>query len=208
MAARSVTQVGDEPLIVVRPATIERFDDIGPVINRACWCQYWRMTAAEYGRSTYSIAHANWDRRREALREQCAAEPFPGVIAYLGDLPVGWCSFGPRSSMHRIERSRSIPKIDDVPVWSIVCFDVRPGYRRRGIAKALLAGVIDYARAHGAPGLEAYATDPAGSRRGTGTSYTGFTGMFEAAGFRRVVETTSRADGLPRWVMRLDLDSG
>ena len=112
--------------VIVRPATIERFGDIEPVINRACWCQYWRQTAAEYGPSTYCVDHSNWDRRREALRAQCAVEPVPGVIADLGDLPVGWCGFGLRSSMKRLEGSRTIPKIDDVPVWSIVCFDADP----------------------------------------------------------------------------------
>jgi hypothetical protein len=30
--------------------------------------------------------------------------------------------------------------------------------------------------------------------------------MFEAAGFRRVIETASHADRLPRWLMRLDLE--
>ena len=38
--------------VVVLPATIERFDDIEPVINRSCWCQWWRQTATEYSRST------------------------------------------------------------------------------------------------------------------------------------------------------------
>jgi GNAT superfamily N-acetyltransferase len=185
--------------IVVRAATIGRFEDIEPVIDRSCWCQWWRQTAGEFSR-------ASAQQHRAALREQCAADPVPGVVAYLGDLPVGWCGFGPRSSMRRLERSRTIPRIDHLPVWSIVCFDVRPGYRRRGIAKALLAGAIDYARAHGAVALEAYPTDPGGTRRDATFSYTGFTSMFEAAGFRRVVETASHADRLPRWLMRLDLE--
>ncbi len=186
--------------IVVRPATIERFDDIEPVVNQACWCQWWRQTATEYGRSSAG-AH------RAALREQCEAEPVPGVVAYLGDLPVGWCGFGPRSSMRRLARSRTIPLVDDLPVWSIVCFNVRPGYRRQGVAGALLAGAIEYAKAQGAATLEAYPTDPAGTRRDAAFSYTGFTSMFEAAGFRRVLETASHADRLPRWLMRLDLEA-
>jgi GNAT superfamily N-acetyltransferase len=108
--------------------------------------------------------------------------------------------------MRRLERSRTIPKVDDLPVWSVVCFSVRVGYRRRGVARALLAAAIDYARANGAAGLEAYPTDPAGTRRDAAFSYTGFTGMFEDAGFRRVIETASHADRLPRWLMRLDLE--
>jgi GNAT superfamily N-acetyltransferase len=82
---------------------------------------------------------------------------------------------------------------------------VRVGYRRRGVANALVAGAIECARGQGAVGLEAYPTDPGGTRRDATFSYTGFTSMFEAAGFRRVVETDSHADGLARWLMRLDL---
>ena len=190
----------------MRPATIERFDDIEPVINRACWCQWWRQTASEYSRSAPGGPGPNAEAHRAALREQCSMATAPGVVAYLGDTPVGWCGFGPRSSMRRLERSRTIPKVDELPVWSVVCFSVRPGYRRRGVAKALLAGAIEYARAGGAIGLEAYPTDPAGTRRDAIFSYTGFTPMFEAAGFRRVVETASYADRLPRWLMRLDLE--
>ena len=201
-AARSS---GAEP-IAVRPATIERFDAIEPVINGACWCQWWRQTAAGYSRSADGSPRSSSEAHRMALRDQCGVVPAPGVVAYVGELPVGWCGFGPRSSMRRLERSRTIPKVDDLPVWSVVCFNVRPGYRRRGVAKALLAAAIDYARAHGAIGLEAYPTDPAGTRRDATFSYTGFTSMFEAAGFRRVIETTSHADRLPRWLMRLDFE--
>jgi GNAT superfamily N-acetyltransferase len=188
--------------IEIRPATIERFGDIEVVINRACACQYWRMTAAEYGPSTYGRPTER-KTRRVALRRQAASEPAPGIIAYLDDVPVGWCGFGPRSSMLRLEQSRQIPRIDDRPVWSIVCFTVRPGYRRRGIARALLRGAIEYMRAQGAAVLEAYATDSAAI--GKAPPFTGSTSMFEAIGFRRVVQTTSRVDGLYRWVMRLDL---
>ena len=205
MTRSEATSSGTEA-IVVRPATVERFDDIGPVINPACWCQWWRLTAAEYSRSADGSPRSSSEAHRAALRAQCGVEPAPGVVAYVGDVPVGWCGFGPRSSMRRLERSRTIPRVDDLPVWSIVCFNVRAGYRRRGVAKALLAAAIEYARAAGAVGLEAYPTDPAGTRRDATFSYTGFTSMFEAAGFRRVAETTSHADRLPRWLMRLDLE--
>jgi GNAT superfamily N-acetyltransferase len=108
--------------------------------------------------------------------------------------------------MERLVRSRTIPLVDDRPVWSVVCFLVRTGYRRKGVAQALLQGAIDCAREHGAPALEAYPIDPEGRRVSTSLAYVGTTAMFERAGFRRVVETSARSAGLPRWLMRLELE--
>jgi GNAT superfamily N-acetyltransferase len=109
--------------------------------------------------------------------------------------------------MERLVRSRTIPRLDDRPVWSIVCFLVRVGYRRRGVGRALLEGLIDYARAQGAPALEAYPVDPSGKRIDVAFAYVGTAGMFENAGFHRVVETAARSAGLPRWLMRLELQT-
>ncbi len=127
------------------------------------------------------------------------------MLAYLDGEPAGWLGFGPRPAMHRLTHSRTIPAVDEVPVWSIVCFLIRPGYRRRGLARALLAGVVEFARSSGAPGLEAYPIDPEGQRVDTAFGYVGFTPMFEAAGFRRVLLTDSHSDRRARWLLRLML---
>ena len=126
--------------------------------------------------------------------------------AYVHGTVAGWCGFGPRPRLPRLVRSKTIPTIDDRPVWSIVCFNIRVGYRRQGVAAALLAGVVDYARRSGAPGVEAYPIDAEGGRVDVGFGYVGLTSMFEKAGFRRVVETGARSDRRPRWLMRLDFD--
>jgi GNAT superfamily N-acetyltransferase len=89
-----------------------------------------------------------------------------------------------------------------VPVWSIVCFKVRVGHRRKGVARALLDAAIDYAAEHGAPAIEAYPIDSEGKRLDVAFSYVGFTGMFEAAGFERVAETAAKSAGRPRVLMR------
>jgi GNAT superfamily N-acetyltransferase len=125
------------------------------------------------------------------------------MLAYVDGEVAGWCGFGPRPGLPRLERSRTIPKIDDEPVWSVLCFNVRVGYRRRGVAAALLAGLVDYARRSGAPGVEAYPIDPEGGRVDTSFGYVGVTPMFEKAGFRRIVETDARSDRRPRILMRL-----
>ena len=127
------------------------------------------------------------------------------MLAYIDDQIAGCCGFGQRHEMERLARSRTIPAVDDRPVWAIVCFLVRVGYRRRGVARALLQGAIDYAREHGAPALEAYPVDPDGQRIDVTRAYVGTVSMFEQAGFRRVIETAARSAGLPRWLMRLEL---
>jgi GNAT superfamily N-acetyltransferase len=156
------------------------------------------MTSGEYSR-------ASQEARFAALRAQLAETPAPGLVAYLDGEPAGWVGFGPRDRIGRLVRSRTIPKLDDLPVWAIYCFTVRVGYRRQGIARALLDGVIEYGREQGAPALEAYPVDTAGRRIHGTAAYVGTAGMFERAGFRRVVETDARSDHLPRWLMRLDL---
>jgi GNAT superfamily N-acetyltransferase len=202
-----VTPAGAAPVrasdIKVLPATADRWPDVQLLLGgdgeRGCWCQYWRQSA-----SGYRALGPGGGRR--ALHRQIAQTTAPGVIAYIDGEPVGWCGFGPRSRMERLVRSRTIPAVDDVAVWSIVCFNVRVGYRRRGVARALLDGAVAYAREHGAPAVEAYPIDPGGRRADTAFGYVGFLGMFEAAGFRQVVETAARSDRLPRILVRRDLE--
>jgi GNAT superfamily N-acetyltransferase len=187
---------------VVR-ATPDRWADIVTVLggngDKGCWCQAPRGAARPYGVEGRGT-------RRASLRAQVEGDPPPGMLAYVDGQVAGWCGFGPRPSLPRLERSRTIPKIDDKPVWSILCFNIRVGYRRHGVARALLAGVIDFARRSAAPGLEGYPVDPQGGRVNSSFGYVGFTGMFEAAGFRRVLETDARSDRRPRILMRLDFE--
>ena len=187
--------------IQVVPATVDRWADVVTLLGRSgdrgCWCQAPRGLVAG-GAATEPGA------RRQALRAQLDDDPPAGMLAYIDDEVAGWCGFGPRPKLPRLVRSRTIPTIDDRPVWSILCFNVRVGYRRRGVAAALLDGVVEFARRSGAPGVEAYPIDPGGGRVDTSFGYVGVTSMFERAGFRRVVETAARSDQRPRILMRLD----
>lgn len=188
----------------VHPATEDRFDDVATLLaprgGPACWCLYYRLSSGDYNR----LRHAD---RPATVRELTGRRPSPGLLAYCDGEPAGWCGFGPRADMERLQRSRTIDPVDDSPVWSVVCFVVRPGFRRRGVTRVLLHGVIDYARSAGAAGLEAYPIDPAGARVHQSAAYVGTTDLFEAAGFRRVSQTRATSARLPRWVMRLDLEA-
>jgi GNAT superfamily N-acetyltransferase len=188
--------------LTVVPAAADRFADVQLLLGhdgeRGCWCQYWRLSSSDYSRRAAGSGP-------QLLREQLGGQPAPGVICYLDGEAVGWCGLWPRDRFERLNHSRTIPRVDQLPVWSIVCFMVRVGYRRRGVARALLRGAIDYARDQGAPALEAYPIDAAGQRLDVAFAYVGFTSMFEAAGFERVVETAAHSAGRPRVLMRLPL---
>ena len=191
----------------ILPATIDRWADVVTLLGgdgeRGCWCQSWRGTDSPLGRGDPARNRILLESSLEQSAETGAFAP--GLIAYLDGEPVGWCGLGPRAAMPRLVRSRTIPSVDDLPVWSIGCFKIRVGYRRRGVARALLGGAIEYARDAGAPAVEAYPIDAEGERVDVGFGFVGFTSMFEAAGFRRVATTDAHSAGRVRWLMRLDL---
>ena len=82
---------------------------------------------------------------------------------------------------------------------------IRPAFRRQSLARHLLDGAVAFARERGAPALEAYPIDSEGGRVSSAFAYVGTTGLFESVGFERVVQTSSRSGGRPRWLMRLPL---
>jgi len=192
------------PRIEVVRATPDSWDDIALILGgdgeHGCWCQPWRGTPTAFGlpRGT---------SRPDMLRTELAGEDPAGFLASLDGEPAGWCGVSVRTRTPRLDASRTIPAVDDAPVWAIGCFKIRVGYRRKGVARALLDAVLDAARADGAPGVEAYPIDPAGGRVDVGFAYVGLASMFDAAGFRRVGETGAHSARLPRILVRLDFDA-
>ncbi len=185
------------------PATLDRWADVlqllGATDEGGCLCQPWRGFDTK--------ARSGGKSRAELLRGQMASStpPAPGYVAYVAGQAVGWVGVSVRTQTPRLMNSRTIPAVDDSPVWSIGCFQIRPGNRRKGIAEALLIAVVDAAREAGAPGVEAYPIDPAGLRVDVGAGYAGIASMFDRAGFRRVLVTDAHSGGLPRHLVRLEL---
>jgi ribosomal protein S18 acetylase RimI-like enzyme len=173
----------------VLPLTPERWPDLEAIFNakgcsvaRGCWCMYYRRsgTHGSLPRGT-TRAQAN---RAELKALVDAGEP-PGLLAYRGKLPVGWISLGPREQFARLQRSPVMKAVDNRPVWSIICFVVRPEYRGQGVAHALLRGAIAYARKHGAKLLEAYPVDKSGLSNDD-SMWFGAKSMYDSAGFEEV----------------------
>jgi len=189
--------------IEIEPATGGRFDDVavmlGPKngVSSVCWCLSHRVDSTT-NRELVGPA------RGEFVRELCSRAVAPGVLAYDDGEVVGWAAVAPRAEL-QFARSRKIPHVDDLPVWSVWCIRVRPGFRGRGISHALLDGAVGYARSGGAPVVEGYPVDNAGRKVDLTMAYVGTRKLFERAGFVKVADTDAVSGGFPRVVMRLDL---
>ncbi|TVR55148.1 MAG: GNAT family N-acetyltransferase [Spirochaetaceae bacterium] len=187
--------------IDVRPATV--FEDVAAVLGpkrpdaTVCWCLTYRIPANENSR-------LRGPARGERVAELIENEPF-GVLAYDGDEPVGWAAVAPRA-VTTFARSRTIPFIDDLDVWSVWCIRVRPGHRGKGISHWLLAGAVEFARRSGAPAVEGYPVDNQGEKVNQTMAYVGTRSLFEKAGFRKAADTTSVISGFPRVIMRREFE--
>jgi len=199
-----VTAVGvhdREMSIEVRPAT--EFDDVAAVVgpkkptSNVCFCLSYRIGNKE----NQELRGA---ARAERVRELCRHEPPPGVLAYRDEEPVGWAAVHPRAATS-FARNRLIPHVDELDVWSLWCFRVRPGNRKQGITHALIAGAVEHARASGAPAIEGYPVDNGGERVDLTMAYVGTRRLFESAGFEKASDTGSVLNGFPRVLMRLRL---
>jgi GNAT superfamily N-acetyltransferase len=184
--------------IEVRPA-IGRWDDFASFMvprkpgGGGCVCMVYRNSSLDMpGR----IAH---------MRALCQREPGPGVLAYVDGEVAAWCSVAPKSTYRALVNSRTIPHVQDQDAWSVVCFVVRTGFRRRGLMHDLLDGAVEHARTMGATALEGYPVDPGGDRIDQTSGYVGTVRLFEAHGFHRVSQTAGRRGGQPRWLVRRDL---
>jgi GNAT superfamily N-acetyltransferase len=190
-------------VIEVRPAT--RFADVatllGPKKNpdaTVCWCLSHRIDS----RTNRSLSGR---ARGDYVEELCRGPVPPGVLAYDDDQVCGWAGVAPRAGLP-VARSTKIKAVDDLPVWSIFCVRVRPGFRGRGISLALVEGAVDLARSYDAPGVEAIPVDNQGRKVDQTMAFVGTRGLFEKAGFEKVADTASVTAGFPRVVMRRLLD--
>jgi GNAT superfamily N-acetyltransferase len=167
------------PLTPGRRADFERL--FGPRgASAGCWCMFERLTRSE------------WERRRGddnkvAMRAIVQRGEVPGLIAYAGGEPAGWCSVGPRDAYPSLDRSRILQRVDDLPVWSVVCFFVPRPHRGNGITTGLLRAAVAYARAHGARVIEGYPVDPQQGRLSDLAAWHGTASAFRQAGFVEVL---------------------
>jgi GNAT superfamily N-acetyltransferase len=130
--------------------------------NYGCYCRYWHFEG-DHRQWLARCAHEPDDNRSEMLAALAArAEDAAGMVALGADGGVvGWMKLAPAARMGKLYGQRlykGLPTLERDPsgVWTIGCVFVQEASRRQGVARALLDGAIEQARATGVRALEAF----------------------------------------------------
>ncbi|MFB3813005.1 MAG: GNAT family N-acetyltransferase [Terriglobales bacterium] len=169
--------------LTFHPLTPARWDDFEKLFGErgacaGCWCMWWRISKSEFDKNKGA-------GNRRAMKKIVNDGRVPGILAYAGGEPIGWCSVAGRQEFVRLESSRTLKRLDDQPVWSIVCLFIAKPWRRQGVSVALLNAAADYARKKGARIVEGYPTEP-GQKLPDPFIWTGVVSSFTRAGFEEV----------------------
>ena len=172
----------------IHPVTINRWDDLVQLFEahgnpNYCWCMTWRMSSSEF-RSCSS------QERQKTLKQKVKDRIPIGIIAYIDNTPIGWCSIAPRKTYGRLERSRSLPRIDEKNTWSVTCFFITPTHQQQNLTFELLKEAINYACSQGAEIVEGYPVEP---KKNDGKlnfkvsyRFMGYVSTFRQAGFKDI----------------------
>jgi len=126
---------------------------------------------------------------RASLKALVEQGPPPGILAYAGDRPVGWCAVAPRREYITLAKSRVLRPLDDAPVWSVSCLFIARPFRRKGLSVSLLKAAVRFVADQGGKIVEGY---PALAKTAAVSPTFAWTGVLEAflkAGFEE----------MPRW---------
>jgi GNAT superfamily N-acetyltransferase len=188
MSSKSVTPSN----LKFHPVTPKRWKDLDTLFGErgacgGCWCMWWRLSRSQFNKE-------KGKRNKKALKKIVDSGEIPGILAYADGEPIGWCSVAPRERFSVLERSRILKRIDEKPVWSVVCFFVAKPFRQKGVTIELLKAAIEYAKKHRARIVEGYPIEPKKTKMPDVFANTGLASAFRQSGF---VEVLRRSDTRP-----------
>jgi len=122
-----------------------------------------------------------YDENMEAKRLLTAEGKAHGTIVFCGRDPVGWCQFGPKEELSRIDRKKGYrPTSPDA--WRVTCLFIAPGHRRSGLATYAVRESVRAMKKAGVRTVEAY---PVEGERSATLLWSGTPNLFEEIGFSR-----------------------
>jgi len=155
----------------------------------------WRKTPAEF-------KEQKGNGNRKSMQRLAQSKRSPGILAYDGNNPIGWCAIAPRKDYPALSRSRVLKPIDDQPVWSVSCFFIDKAHRKQGLSAKLLEAAVNYAKTQGAKIVEGYPVEPVKDNYPSVYAWVGLAKTFKKAKFK---ECARRSPTRP--IMRREIKS-
>ena len=181
------------------PVTPERWEDLERLFGPrgaigGCWCMWWRVKRKEFEQQ-------QGDGNRTAMHSIVKSGKIPGILAYSNGEPIAWCSVAPREEFPVLDRSPILKRVDEQPVWSVVCFYIAKEYRHQHLSSRMLKAAVEYASQRGAQIIEGYPITPKKDQAPNIYIFTGIESTFLKAGF---VEVARRSEYRP--IMRYSVE--
>jgi GNAT superfamily N-acetyltransferase len=167
------------------PLTPERWKDLERLFGDrgacgGCWCMWWRLKRSQFDKQ-------KGEGNRRAFRKIVRSGEVPGILAYADGESVGWCSVAPREAFPVLDRSRILKRVDEKPVWSIVCFFVTKTMRNKGVSRQLIKAAVGYAKRQGGKIAEGYPVELKKGKMPDAFVWTGLTPAFQKNRFTEVL---------------------
>jgi GNAT superfamily N-acetyltransferase len=193
--------------ITIKPLTLELAADYFDFFdNRAftddspyrCYCQMYQMTKEQ---AKTAIDNANGEDMgrvsRKIAEHQIEAGILRGYLAFDNNVAIGWCNANDKANFPvECSTGERFYAPAELREKAVVCFEIAPEYRGKGVATALLQRVIADATADGYFAVEGF---PVVRSERYEWDCTGPVRLFEKAGFSKVSEKDGKA------VMRREL---
>ena len=122
-----------------------------------------------------------YEENKAAKRRLIAEGRAHGTIVFCGSDPVGWCQYGPKEELPRIDKKRKYKPTSPHP-WRVTCLYIAPGHRRSGLATFAVKESVKAMAKAGVRAVEAY---PVEGKRSATLLWSGTPRLFEEAGFSR-----------------------
>ena len=190
--------------IIIKPLTEELAADYFDFLdNRAftdnspwggCYCTGWQMTKEQEKTELldkmeegFSYGDENFVRvLREIVIQQITSKALQGYLAYVDGISIGWCNANskanfPLESANGFRLYAPAEKKEK----AVVCFEISPEYRGKGVATALLNRAVADAKAEGYVAVEGF---PQIHTERFEWDYTGPVSLFEKAGFTAITK--------------------
>ena len=168
------------------PRTLPDFENLAAK-QGGCWCMYYQR-ARPVGGGLSSAERKRVNKKdKETLVQKGRSH---AILVYDGKTPVGWCQYGSREELPRIDAGRNYHKVeatvDTEKLWRITCFFVNRDYRGRGVAKIALKAALESIKKQGGGIVEAYPVVSEKMAAVPEWRWFGTPGMFRKEGFRTI----------------------